>query len=364
MNSGVRLSIRFVTRKWPPAVGGMETFSACLVRSLRAFAQVDVIALPGREGGAPPTAMALLRFGFATSVRLLLAEPRDVTHVGDMASWPLALIARFRSRRTRIALSANGSDVSFPFRDGVLPQLYGLYLKVAARLLPSAIVIANSTATAEAAERYGFKHTAVVPLATDVRASTSIGPQGTKLLFVGRITARKGCGWFIQNVLTHLPEEITLRVAGTVWDEDERAALDNSRVTFLGPVYGDVLIREYSSALCVVIPTRDFEGFGLTAVEAAACGGVVLASCHSGLKEAVIDGVTGFHLPSGDPEAWAQKIRDIARWQPDQRKAFVANAMATTIRHYSWERVARETIQAYSRHTLDFPIVGAAGATN
>lgn len=340
----------------------METYCVRLVDSLRVHTEVEVIALPGRQDGSAPTAAALMRFALTTAMRLLLTKPREITHVGDMASWPFALMARLRTRRTRIALSAHGTDVSFPLRRGPIARLYELYLKIGARLLPTAVVIANSTATADAARSAGYKHVAVIPLATDIRAAPPTQPHGKNLLFVGRLTARKGCGWFIRNILPLLPVPMTLRVVGTVWDDDERDAIDNPRVTFVGPVFGAALVREYASALCVVVPTRDFEGFGLTAVEAAASGGLVLVSCHSGLSEAVIDGVTGFHLPPGDAVAWAQKIRDIGNWCDGRRGAFIANAIATTKQHYSWERVAHETLAAYSQAAPTLPAARSAGA--
>ena len=340
----------------------MDTYSARLAQSLKAITEVAVIALPGRRDGASPTAMSLLCFGLTTAVRLLLTKPREVPHIGDMASWPFALMARLRSRRTRIALSAHGTDVSFPLRGGLAARLYGFYLGTGARLLPSAVVIANSTATAEAARGFGFEHVAVVPLATDIRGEPPSQPHGKNLLFVGRLTARKGCAWFIRNVLPLLPASTTLRVVGTIWDDDERAALANPRVTFVGPLFGASLIREYASALCVVVPTRDFEGFGLTAIETAASGGLVLVSRHSGLSEAVIDGVTGFHLPPDDAVAWAQKIQDISNWSDDRRRAFIANAIATTRQHYSWERVARETLFAYAQELRSLPAAHSISA--
>lgn len=350
-------TIRFVTRKWPPAVGGMETYSIRLSEALAVFQPVETIKLPGRPDGSPPSAVRLTIFGLATAIRLLFARrPADVTHVGDMASWPLALAARLRSRRGRIALSAHGTDVSFPLRGGVLGHLYGRYLSLGARLLPGVVVIANSEATAKAVRRNGFGRTAVVPLATDIRSAPMARKHNGGVLFAGRLIPMKGCAWFIRNVLPLLPEEVTLTVAGKVWNEDEAAALQNPRVTFLGPVRGDELIRAYASALCVVLPNievpdRTFEGFGLIAIEAAAAGGVVLASEHGGLKEALIDAETGFHLPSGDAEKWASMICEIRDWPDEKREKFIRKAVETTCRIYSWDRVARETLAAYA-HSL------------
>jgi phosphatidylinositol alpha-1,6-mannosyltransferase len=48
----------------------------------------------------------------------------------------------------------------------------------------------------------------------------------------------------------------------------------------------------------------DVEGFGLAAIEATALGGRLLASAIDGLTDAVVDGVTGRQVPTGDAQAW------------------------------------------------------------
>lgn len=341
-----RLTIRFVTRKWPPALGGMETYCARLADALAASYQVDIIALPGRADGSPPKSLALIAFALTTLLRLILLAPADVTHIGDMAAWPLALAARLRSRKTIIAISAHGTDVSYPLRGGALATLYGAYLRLGARLLAGSKVIANSRATADEARRYGWTGATIIPLATDMKPPP-IGEHGQHILFVGRLTPRKGCRWFIREVLPLLPEDVNLRIAGKIWDNAEAQAFKNSRVTFLGPVYGEMLAREFASALCIIVPTREFEGFGLTAIDGAAAGGVVLASAHSGLNEAIIDGVTGFHLPAGDASAWVKKILDIQAWSEEKRRKFIEKSVSVTQERYSWDRVAQDTAATY-----------------
>lgn len=78
--------------------------------------------------------------------------------------------------------------------------------------------------------------------------------------------------------------------------------------------------------------------------EAAACGGVSLAAACGGLREALVDGITGFLLPSGDAVAWRARIAD---WSPETRTDFVTRSMQETHRRYAWERVAAETVAAY-----------------
>ena len=343
----------FVTRKWPPAVGGMETYSVRLAEALARLGPIRTIALPGRPDGAPPSPRRLARFGASTALRLLLARrPPAVLHLGDMASWPLALPALLRRPATRVVLSAHGTDVAYPRRGDWKGRLYGAYLRLGARLLPRSAVVANSRATADLARGFGFGDVRVVPLATDLRAPAPGGNHDGNVLFAGRLVARKGCGWFVRAVLPLLPDEIGLTVAGTPWDADEAHVMDHPRVRFLGPLPQPELLRAYAGALCVIVPNlpvadRGFEGFGLVAVEAAAAGGLVLASEHDGLRESVIDGETGRHLPPGDAAAWAEAVREVAALDPEARRARALRAMAAVDRHFRWERVARETARAY-----------------
>lgn len=350
------LRITFVSRKWPPAMGGMETYSEKLADRLQAHGAVQVIALPGHADGSTPSAWELLRFGARTAFSLLLAaRPAEVTHVADMASWPLAFAARLRKPSARRILSAHGTDVSYPARGGVKGGLYGAYLKLGARLLGPVTVIANSAATAVATERFGYRDTVVVPLAAEITPdqTAAVAPSRQTIFFSGRLVARKGCRWFIENVLPRLPETMDLEVAGTIWDDDEGAALDVPRVRYLGRLDQPALHRRMAASLCVVVPNvelgnGEFEGFGLVAVEAAVAGGVVVAARHAGLKEAVKDGETGFLVAPGEADQWVEKIVEIAAWTPENRTEFVERAQASATDYYNWNRVARDTARHYA----------------
>lgn len=63
-----------------------------------------------------------------------------------------------------------------------------------------------------------------------------------------------------------------------------------------------------------VVPSDDLvESFGLTAAEAMACGRPVVASDAGGLKEIVVDRVSGYRVRPGDPLALAGRLSDYAR---------------------------------------------------
>lgn len=351
------MKICFVSRKWPPAMGGMETYSKELSTALEAHGTVERIVLPGNEDGSVPGAMALLGFGLRAAARLIFASGHyDVVHVADMASWPLALAARLGHPRAVRVLSAHGTDVSYPLRGGLKGRLYGAYLRLGARLLGGVTVVANSNATAKQTMAQGFEQVSIVPLASNA-AAEGAGPAGRHVLFSGRLLPLKGASWFVREVLERLPEDITLHVAGTAWDAGERAALEHPRVTYLGKLDQSDLWRAFAEAMCVVVPNikvpnGTFEGFGLVAVEAAASGGVVLAADHGGLSDAVLPGETGFLVPSGDAEAWAAKIENVATWSEQERAAYTQKATLRAQQHFRWDRVAAETAAYYRAGTV------------
>ncbi|WP_416831300.1 MAG: glycosyltransferase family 4 protein [Erythrobacter sp.] len=345
--------VLFITRKWGPAVGGMETYSERLSEELARLHPLDVIALKGRDNGLPPTALALLLFPFAVLRRLFaLRDAPAIIHCGDMAIWPLGLMARAFFPKARLVLSAHGTDVSYGLRGGFLGSAYEAYQKLGARLLGRAGVIANSHATHDRLKDIGWQPRAVVPLATDLRGSPPASFDPDTILFAGRLITQKGCSWFVREVMPLLPETMRLTVIGTRWDASEDAVLDFPRVNFLGPMPQTELARHFGTAGCVVMPNieranGEFEGFGLIAPEAASVGGVVVAAATGGLKDAVINGETGFLLPPGDAKAWADRIIAIREWSAKARADFVAQSQLAAQRHFSWRRVAEATAQAY-----------------
>jgi glycosyltransferase involved in cell wall biosynthesis len=207
-------------------------------------------------------------------------------------------------------------------------------------------VIANSRWMAELAQEAGWQSVVTIPLATGQQGASEPSAHNDALFFAGRIMRSKGLSFVVDEVLPLLPDNIRVRVAGTVWQEDEARVLEHPRVDYLGKLDADELAREYQAALCTIVPSLAPEGFGLAAVEAAAAGGVVVASNHSGLAEAVLP-QAGFLAEAGNAEEWASLIRDIAGWSDKMRRDFLAKAGAAVRKRYSWARVVKDTLALY-----------------
>ena len=94
-------------------------------------------------------------------------------------------------------------------------------------------------------------------------------------------------------------------MAGIVQDQDYHnkhvvPALDNRSVVYLGPVGGAARAKTLGSARALLHLINFDEPFGLSVVEALACGTPVIACNRGSMRELIDDGVTGFLVDSLD----------------------------------------------------------------
>jgi len=340
--------VRFITRKWAPAMGGMETYCIRLTAELSKTHRLDILALPGKPNGDVPSAIALIGFGLKTALRLLFVGPAKVVHLGDVAIWPLGWIASLRHPQSRVILSAHGSDLNYATNHKFLGRLYAAYIKIGARLLSHSSLIANSDWISELATQLGFQNVVKVALGTDIRSQSAPSAHNGCLFFAGRITPSKGLSFIVSEVLAGMENPPKIKVAGTVWDEGEAQILESPLVEYLGNLGPDQLADQYGQAMAVVVPSLGKEGFGLVAAEAAACGGVVIASDHSGLAEVVTPDI-GLLADSTSPRDWVAAIEHVRNWPIEKRDSFAKNAQSVASSRYAWHRVAKETAAVYDK---------------
>ena len=166
-------------------------------------------------------------------------------------------------------------------------------------------------------------------------------------LYVGRLKRYKG----LEIVLRALAAarvargDLLLEIAG---QGDDRPRLERlartlglgDAVRFLGFVSDDEKRRLMRRAWAVVL-TSTKEGWGISNVEAAACGTPALVSDNSALRESVRDGETGFLVPHADVPALARRMLDLAG-DPGlvARLGHGARAFAAGL---SWEQAAQAT---------------------
>jgi phosphatidyl-myo-inositol dimannoside synthase len=345
------LDILLVTRKWPPAMGGMETWSVEVASEFQLHHNLSVHALPGKQNGDAPNWLALLGFGLKELIRLPFRNRSDVAIGGDMAIWPLIWVCRAKQKM----LAAHGTDVGFACRHGVLPFLYRSYMRLGAALLKDIVVIANSRSTSDNARKLGFSSIKIIPLAARTFQLPPIQQPESYLLFAGRLIQSKGCSWLVREVLPQLPN-LKLKIAGTVWDESERAVFSHPQVEYLGVLTQAELLPVMRNALAVVLPnirTGSTEGFGLVVVEASSVGAVVIASDIGGFRDSVIADKTGFLIEPENPRAWIDAITEVEQWTSAQRYEFTLASQCLAAESFNWQRVVKEIVEVFVSMTAD-----------
>jgi glycosyltransferase involved in cell wall biosynthesis len=109
------------------------------------------------------------------------------------------------------------------------------------------------------------------------------------------------------------------------------------------PIQESDLPAIYSAAACFVF-TSLYEGFGLTPLEAMACGAPVVCSNATSLPEVV--GVAGTQVDARDPEAVAAGIQRVLE-SPETAQRLREWGLAH-VRSFSWDRVAAQTSALYA----------------
>ncbi|HET7562829.1 MAG TPA: glycosyltransferase [Rhodanobacteraceae bacterium] len=353
--------VLFISRKWPPAVGGMENHAVVLAGMLEQDFEVVRLVLPGRADGRPPS-LARYAWFIARACAWCLMRGRRFDHLvlGDLLMFPAAICSRLVRKHQRRVVVVHGLDLVYGDRRGLLPRLYAAYFRGfhACRGIFSNIV-AVSSFTAGLATAKGF--TGVVTIHPVPRVSPAIDGGRValpaaftrakrRILQFGRLVPRKGALWFARNVLPRLPGDVELFVAGPATDARYLAALKAcARTTCLGIVPADVLVRMIRIADAVIMPNipsagggHDVEGFGLVATETSALGGVLVASRWQGLTDAVVDGVTGTLATPADPDAWEHALVELLDESAEQRAQRRRIAERETPRRYSRARAATE----------------------
>jgi glycosyltransferase involved in cell wall biosynthesis len=172
----------------------------------------------------------------------------------------------------------------------------------------------------------------------------------SELVCVGRASdPNKGIKTLVQ-ALARLPEHVTLTLVDNDHPDNEifkwaRAASVIERLNVVGRVPRDELLNLYRRASVVVVPSR-YEGFGLPAAEAMACGTPVVACQAGALPEVMRVAKGGLLVPRDDPDALARGIRELLD-DPERRSSLGRSARERVVEAFSWRPVAEATVRVY-----------------
>jgi len=200
------------------------------------------------------------------------------------------------------------------------------------------------------------------------RASLGFDPSEQIVLQLGRMVPRKG----VDNVIhgfarlrrDHGVDARLVIVGGESEEPDPASTPEIARlqqivadervertVTFTGRRRQDQLALYYSAA-DVFVTTPWYEPFGITPLEAMACGTPVIGSNVGGIKFTVRDGETGYLVPANDPQAVAERLAHLYR-HPRVRDILGRKGVRRANDMFAWQGVVASLAALYERVLSD-----------
>lgn len=353
------MKVLLLTRKYPPSVGGMESFAFGLSQ---AYLKLDAEARLWKLGGARWNIIWWMPW---VALRLCVGRQVDTIHLMDGVMVLLTPFARLYGRR--VVVTIHGLEVTF--QNPIYQKLFLLGLRRVQAIVsvstPTAKLVEDFAAHhqiklgAQAIQHSVITHGVQAPKITYSQAEAwllnrfPLTPHTNLILLVGRLVERKGQAWFLREVAPRLADPKNLIVV--VGDGPERHAVQSAavgltgvRVLVRGRVSDEELAAWYARANVMVMPNRsiegDVEGFGMVALEAQSYGCPVVASRLEGITAAVQEDETGYLVDPADSVAFVDRINQVAVWDENRRQLMAQRTSAS----HTWEQIGRAYQQVYA----------------
>jgi glycosyltransferase involved in cell wall biosynthesis len=198
------------------------------------------------------------------------------------------------------------------------------------------------------------------------RALLGLAPDAKIVMHIGRMVARKGVDNIIHafGLMKNRIPGLQLVIVGGESDVPDAASTPEiGRLRQLAQAYqledkihfagrkSRKMLKYYYSAADVFITTPWYEPFGITPLEAMACGIPVIGSNVGGIKYSVKHGSTGLLVPPKDPHALAANI--VALLSDEAlREKMCKNALKRVNSHFTWSKVADDLVPVYQKVVL------------
>jgi glycosyltransferase involved in cell wall biosynthesis len=336
--AGIQIVVRRLARGLDPLRFGLRIVTA------RATVDPDVegdIAVTTATLGLGNHRTRLWRLALVLGAALELGRPRpDVVHLHSGTAW-IGVLARLRLWRTPFVLEVH--DAPGAGRHGAWTDRFEGWM---VRRLRVAALCHSSSVADEVQRRWRPPAGAVTtfPLSVDTdlfnvavedlrrqcRREFGVPEDAFVLVAAGRLAPSKR--FDLATELLHRLSELgvvahlVLVGRGPEGDRLEALAAElgvTERVHRTGQLLGDDLARAFAAA-DVLVSTSDYEGFGLTLIEAMASGLPVVAMAVGGVTDIVQHGSTGYLVPPGDVDGFVRHLVDLSSSRPARERLGVA----------------------------------------
>lgn len=215
----------------------------------------------------------------------------------------------------------------------------------------SAIIAVSRSVASSLSKTLSVRTAHVIPNWIDTKTffplEQNTGPKHRpfRLLFVGNLSRRKGAD-LLAPIMRELGSEFELCFTSGL--RQPRAIRIEKNMSPLGRITDDRELARISQRCEALLFPSLFEGFGLAALEAMACGKPVIASNTSSLPEVVEDGVSGILCPPDDIGAFVTACQTLAE-NPKILHQYGEAARRRAVDLFSEDLIIPQYIRLYER---------------
>ncbi len=361
-----KLKILFISRAYPPTVGGIENQNFDLSIWLGRIAEVKIVANKHGRKFLPlfaPYALFYAIWNLRKFDAILLGDG-----VLSFIAWSIKIFSRkpILSVVHGLDVNYNSSSLGVWYEKFLIILYQKLWVKIFLPSIDRFIAVGNETVRVlrEAnipAEKIVFVPNGVDPgkyqenfTRADLEKFLGEDLQDFKILMTsGRLARRKGVAWFIRNVLPRLPENVIYIVLGDGPDKKNvtdaiKESDSKNRIRFIGKKSNEVRDMLFHTCDIFVQPNikipGDMEGFGISVIEAVYAGIPVIAANLEGLKDAIKDNRNGFLVETGDIEGYVKKINELLS-DDAYRQNFGQQARRYILDNLTWEKISKRYLE-------------------
>lgn len=351
------MNILYITRTFPPSIGGMERVSYELYTEISKIANTELI----KWGGSNKWLVIIIPYFFLKACWILMKKNIEVIYIQDGLLSPLGFILK-KIFRTPTVITIHGLDITYKnwIYQSLIPKCVSKLNKI--------ICISNATKDQCINRNISENKIVVIPngvsdkfyinedkkvLRRGLSEKLGINLENKKIILsVGRLIERKGFHWFIEDVLPKIiieRNDVIYLIAGDgslkykIKDSINKVKMEKHAI-LLGRISDNTLKSLYNSSDLLLMPNihvdGDIEGFGIVGLEAGSCGLPIIASNIEGIKDFVEDEINGFLVEPKNIDKFIEKIKTSNNFSNENIRKMI-------LMKYEWPQITKKYLEVY-----------------
>ncbi len=362
------MKILYITRKFPPSIGGMQTQSYQFYKCLSRKCDVQIISWGGSQVFLP----VFIVYAALKAVILLMIKRADIIQLGDIVLSPLGVFLKVLFKNPVLTVS-HGRDANYSSfiydhlvigsarkLDKIICVSEDLKNKLVSRgMLSERITVIPNGILADRQYETVFERTDSLKIIKDFYG---IDLENKRIILsMSRLVKKKGIEGFLRGVLpeiVRIREDAVFIIAGDGPEKENilkgiKEAGLKDRVHMLGFIENgsDAYNALFGAADIFVMPNvrvrGDSEGFGIVALEAGINGLPVLAYDVDGLSEAIRDGENGILVEEGNKEKYTAILSELLK-DSKKRKNIGQKSKEFVVNNFSWDKIGNRYRDLYT----------------